>query len=563
MLLSIWTFGTVAALALGGLSASSGRRALLEARATLDPQDLAAGTTGVHLAEASIQLDRSHRLLTTPLLSPLRFLPVAGRQLRSAQALVTAASQTSEAARLAVGAFEAVAADPPSDGPQRVAAVAGLVEVVEDTRRRLEGVELGPTEALIPPLADARNEIALDLAEAGAQLETAGRVLTAVHEILDGPSTQLVLAANNAEMRSGAGMFLLAGPLTIADGDLTLGDLVPTGDLTLDEPVGLDPTTAALWGWTEPGREWRNLQLWPDFSRSAAIASDMWLQRTGQAVDGVIALDVAALRSLLRATGPVDTPTGTIAEDEVEELLFVEQYRALDAGTLADDERLTEEQEQRREQLGAIARAAVDKLRSGEVDLLELAGEMGTATGGRHLLFWSPSTAAQSAWEKAGVAGVPDTDSLLLGVLNRAGSKLDAHLDVEARVERDGDVVEVVVDIDYPAGLDLPPYVAGPDPSILQPPGTYVGLVSLTVPGRAGRVEVVDQPVVVAGRDGATRVAATDVVIGPGEHRSFRFRFALPVATTVTIEPSARMPAVTWATPEGDVVDDVRHTLSL
>ena len=56
---------------------------------------------------------------------------------------------------------------------------------------------------------------------------------TAAAAILTGPQNYLLLAGNNAEMRSGSGMFLEAGNVAISDGDMHLQGMQPTWSLIL------------------------------------------------------------------------------------------------------------------------------------------------------------------------------------------------------------------------------------------------------------------------------------------------------------------------------------------
>ena len=120
-------------------------------------------------------------------------------------------------------------------------------------------------------------------------------------ELLQGPRNYLLLAANNSEMRVGSGRVperrrpvdrrrLLASRSGAVVVDFNLPDArVPlTGDL------------ADRWGWLEPNREWRNLASSPRFDANAQLATQMWKASTGQDVDGVMAIDIQALRSMLR-----------------------------------------------------------------------------------------------------------------------------------------------------------------------------------------------------------------------------------------------------------------------
>src|SRR5213078_1141608 len=92
-----------------------------------------------------------------------------------------------------------------------------------------------------------------------------------------------------------------------------------TADLLLPGTgVPISGDLAARWGWLHPGREWRNLGLSPDFPVTAEVASRMWAAKGNPAVDGVIAVDVVALKEILAAIGPVPGPNGDLSADNVE-----------------------------------------------------------------------------------------------------------------------------------------------------------------------------------------------------------------------------------------------------
>ena len=125
-------------------------------------------------------------------------------------------------------------------------------------------------------------------------------------QLLQGPRNYLLLAANNSEMRVGSGAFLSVGVLSTADGSLHLGPVRSIIDFNLpDDRVPLTGDLADRWGWLEPNREWRNLASSPRFDANAELATQMWKASTGQDVDGVMAIDIDALRAMLAATGPV------------------------------------------------------------------------------------------------------------------------------------------------------------------------------------------------------------------------------------------------------------------
>ena len=93
------------------------------------------------------------------------------------------------------------------------------------------------------------------------------------------------------------------------------------------------------------------------------------------------------------------------------------------------------DQATRREELGQIARAVVAAIQDREWSVADMARELGAAARGRHILAWSNRPDEQDAWRSAGVDGAVDADSVLVGILNRGGNKLDRFLEVDATLD--------------------------------------------------------------------------------------------------------------------------------
>ena len=225
----------------------------------------------------------------------------------SVDALSNAATQVADTGIEAVTRAREVLDAPHRSGPQRIAVLRRLAVVAERAERDLTGLPLGPSDALIGALAGARDELANEVERTRGGLGRGAAGARAAADLLAGPRRYLILAANNAEMRSGSGMFLSAGVMTTSEGTIDVGDLTSTTDLML--PPGAVPLSGDLadrWGWLHPTQEWRNLGVSPRFDVTGPLAARMWEARGGGAVDGVLALDVAALRATLAAIGPVD-----------------------------------------------------------------------------------------------------------------------------------------------------------------------------------------------------------------------------------------------------------------
>jgi hypothetical protein len=477
---------------------------------------------------------------------------VLGRQVRSAHALAAAARAVCDIGIDAIADGRAVLDAPRRSGPERLALLARLRDLAASAGARLDAIDYGPGKALVRSLADARDELVADVADLRGRLRTAEGVAGAAESLLRGPRATLVIAANNAEMRAGSGMFLSAAPLRTSFGNIALGEVRSVTEVTPPAgAVGVTGDLHARWGWLGPADEWRNLMLSPRFDEQASLAAEMWRAAGRPGVDGVLVVDPAALRAILRATGPVRAGGRTIGAGEVLDELLYRQYVRFAARGSAP----------RREALGAIARAAFDALDRGGWDPVDLIQGLAEAAGGRHLMLWSRGAAEQDAWRSAGLAGSIDGDSLLVAVCNEGGNKLDRFLRTGSSLtiepEGDGARATLRVRIANRSPADAPAYVAGPNPSFAQRRGEYVAIVAVTLPGFATEPRIRGGARLVArGPDGAAQVIAATVRIEHGGSATLVVRFALPQEGILTVEPSARIPAVRWDANGAEWRDD-------
>src|ERR1019366_4703129 len=227
------------------------------------------------------------------LFAPVTVVPVVGRQFRSVRALSIAAGTVSAVGASFLTEVHGVLDEPHGAGPDRVASLRRLSALSLSAQAQLARIDTGPSQALVGPLAAKHTEFVSQLDTARRRLATAAGVSAVTATILQGPQTYLVLAGNNAEMRAGSGAFLEVGTASTSDGSVHLGDLSPSGRLALSP--GQVVATGDLernWGWLDPGVDWRNLGVTPQFDVTAQLASRMWATSTGQQVDGVLALDI-------------------------------------------------------------------------------------------------------------------------------------------------------------------------------------------------------------------------------------------------------------------------------
>jgi len=557
-LLVAWAAFVTGSLLLGYQEARTGRDEVDAVRVSLpggvDPLVQAVSTPGDDLAEESAaeqlrnaadHFSAARDRTGNPLLAPLRALPILGRQVQSAQALASSAGSVARLGADAIDESNSLLTEPSSSGPDRVQVMQHLIGMLQHYQDRLAEIDLGPSEGLVGPLARARNRFADELATAREAFDRAIPAAEGSTDFLRGPSRYLLLAANNAEMRSGSGMFLQAGILTVNNGAFDVDELQPTGDLALPPgAVPLDGDVADRWGWLVPTQEWRNLNLTPRFDVSASLAAQMWEARGGGPVDGVVAIDAVALRALVAAVGPIQVDGRELGADNLLGDLLLDQYVDYQG-----------DRDQRRDRLGRVVSEVLTALDQGGWSTADLVRELAAVAPGRHVLAWSADAAEQRGWNAMGIDGTVPADSMLLGVSNRGGNKLDQFLSVQAALKVQpgdtasgaGSAVRVDVTVTNTSPEGLPTYVAGPNLGSPVGEGVYLGIVSLTIPGSAngGRIDG-GQPTAV-GADGPVRVLASQVEVARGSSTTVTFTFDLPDGMRqMEVLASARVPATQW-----------------
>jgi len=563
----LWLAASAAVLAVGLLHARSGMADVEQAKSRLSASDVVSRSAAAPLRAAGRQFDSAGGLLHSPVLAPFDIVPVLGRQLRSVQDLAAAAGKVAQIGVTAITRAHEVLHSPHTSGPDRVAALRALAGLATTTDRELARIDTGPGHALLPPLSSKHDTFVRDLADVRTRLQHASGVAATLAGILHGPQTYLLVMANNAEMRAGSGDFLEVGTLTTADGRFHLSDLQPTVAI----PVAPGKVTAsgdleARWGWLRPGVDWRNLGFTPQFDVNGPMAARMWEAETGQHVDGVLTVDVEALRQFLEVTGPVTLPDGAVVgADNVVPLLTHDQYAGL-TDQQTNQQALAEAG--REERLGALAKAALDALQNESLDLRSLSDAMAAATQGRHLLAWSAASSAEAAWQQGGVAGTLTSDSMMAAVINRGGNKLDQYMSVKAGLDltahggRTDGTLTVDVTNHTPPGQSQ--FIAGPYPGLGTVYGEYVGILAVNVPGYASVPHIDGNPTLDAlGAEGPTWVIATPVDVKAGEAQRFVVRFVLPQASgRITVLPSARLTPETWHYRSTTTTDAARFTVS-
>ncbi len=393
------------------------------------------------LADAIVHAEAASDQLNRPYVVPLRWVPVAGPNLRVATTLADGAHDGGTAAADLLDVAAVIVSDDRTQDPGEISITylrelgppaRTLADTLEETFDRLEATS---DRALLGRVEAARTEF-LELV--GPNLEQAvlaADLLEVMPRFLgeDGPRTYLLGAGALSELRGSGGLLGSWSMLTIDEGRMEFDDFVdvdelpaPDGDVTApsqDHERRYQPRAGL--------REWRQVNFTPHFPSAAEVMLELWEDGGNAPVDGVIVADTVVFERLAARAGGLTVPgVGTFGPDEI--LRFV----GLDAYDVFDDE------DERKAVLGAVATSAFAEIfeiledddvpRTVEM-LLDLAD-------GGHVNIYTRDDRVQEVFGRADVDGALPTEpgeSPGVFVNNTAQNKVDWFTDrwVDHRIE--------------------------------------------------------------------------------------------------------------------------------
>ncbi len=525
-------------------------------RARLDHLDLdtirSQGIEGA-IDGAADHLTAAHRRADhSPFLAALAPLPVVGDQVHAIRDLSGAADELGGEART-TGTRIASALDRASTAP---AARIDLLDTVLAELDRIEGVaahlDVGAHGHLLGPLADARASIEHSLGEVPDKLAPVQAQVRALRDLLQGPSSYLVMVGNNAEMRAGAGMPLQVGVASIGKGDIELSDFkAATSELFTTHPTGrynahIPPELSRTYPNWLLGEDFPETAVIPDFPRTAPIFADIAADTQGWVTDGAIDIDAIALADLLRVVGPIDLYGVEYTSETAPQLVLNQVYLAYDESGA----------DARRDAQSKLAQALFDAIQSRDVDLLDLVDALQTAAEGRHLMAWSRDPVLEDLFSSFGADGAISPFQTLVSLQNTSANKLDWYVyptvDVTAEPVDDGWSVTLTTTVHHPDRKLTVPYIEGP----FLPDGEHRALLTVQVPEFVDNLQMPGEQVTESGDDGKSLVIGTRFVVARGETRTVVTRFHVPRRFgALAVAPSARARPVAW-TVNGAGYDD-------
>lgn len=403
-------------------------------------------------------------------------------------------------------------------------------------------------DGLWGPLADGRRRLD-DLAQDGAsRLNDGGDAVGAALTFAgaNGDRRYFVAVLNNAEMRD-QGAVLQYVIARFTGSRLSFERSGSVGELHLDRPsqTTIPPGTQAVFGPIRPTQTWQSVNATADFAFSGRAMADMYLQATGESVDGVIAIDVPGLAAILRVVGPVSVPgiAGPVDAQNVGRVLLHDLYQGV---PYAGD------QGGRRERLGDVTRAVIERLTSGARDAVSLGRELGDAAAGGHLRLWSATPEEEAVFERTRLGGGPAVTqadrTFHLAVENRTATKLDYFVKPSVRQDieltREGSLLvrtTVAIENQAPTGVTTPSYQLGPDP-FMKKAGDYLAWALFWGPAGSRQLQG-------GVEESGLNLSQYVVEVAAGERREVVFQTVIPNAVRdgrveVRLVPQPRLEAV-------------------
>lgn len=483
----------------------------------------------------------ARRLTADPIWSAAQQTPFFGSNLRAVREIATVvddvATRTVQPVAGIVGDIGGDAFTP-KDGRidlQRLIDVQPLIgeatKSLQVASTRADAIDTGST---LSPVTSAVNRLRNALGPASQQAATANKVVQLAPAMLghDGDRKYVLLFQNNAELRAGGGIPGAVALLQVKDGAISLGNQAAGSSFGPYEKtvLPLSADTTSLYG-DITGRYMQDVNLTPRFDVTGALAREMWKQKFGQQVDGVLAIDPVTLGYILRATGPVQLPTGdTLTSDNAAKLLLSDVYAKYPDPTVQDAF------------FAAAASAVFEKVSTGGFDTKKFITALTDGTKDNRLRLWSADKAEQKEITGTAVAGDLPTASAQtreFGVYLNDGTaaKMDYYLDKKVAVgssvcRKDGrptSVVEVTLKNTAPAdaATSLPSYVTGGGQFGTEP-GKIKTLVAVYAPANAiylGASQDGKGAALQTATDGEHPVAQLRTLLAPGESTTFRVAF--------------------------------------
>lgn len=532
---------TIGWLAYTGLQARSELQAVRAGAHQLEAQVSAGHLTAARATTAALQrhADRARQDTSGPAWAVAAAIPLLGDPFDTARVLSRSADVIArQAVPPVMSALDALKppAGHPADGALNLRPLLAALPRVDAAGRQLAAaehdVQRSPASTWLGPVDSARRELLAQLQPLTARVHRLATDARIVPALLGqhGTKRYMVVFENDAEIRPTGGLPGAFAVLQAEHGTVRFTQFLPDDYLIGAQARGVNFGFDFNFLYQGSTADFRDSDASPDFPKTAQIWSAMWADKTGQHLDGVLALDPTALSYLLAATGPVTLPDGShVSAGNVVQLTQQEVYARYPA---------PDQNAGRKAYLLDIARAVSQQLFRAHPDLAGLL-RAGTRGADEHrLLFYSTDPAVQKHLASGAIGGVlPRGKQRYVAVTlnNESQSKLEYYLHSSVDYVSTGcgptrTVTMTVRLTNHAPATGLPPYVLGAS----SPPATELLLVGAygSEGARFDKVTVNGQQSFERwGKDNDHPARLVYATVHPGQTSTVVFRWTEPAGT--------------------------------
>lgn len=399
-------------------------------------QAVAAGNTTNAKAlvdDISEQAGSAHALTSGPAWWVTSNIPVLGTPLQTSRTIALQADRLGQQVLPAVQqlADDLAKTPPPTKSTIDLAPITDAAPALDRAAKAVHSAVMaidGAKPSWLPYVSSARTSVAKELRGFDGELTGASRAVNIVLPMLgeSGKQRYFIGFLNEAESRGVGGIPGAFAIATADHGKITFERFGSDDDLhKVRADVNLGAEYNARYHQDDPTGVIQNSDISPDFRDAAQIWAGMWQKKTGEHIDGAIAIDPTALSYLLKVTGPAALGDGTsVAAGNVVALTQQKQYALFRANTQHD-------KSERKKYLISVAKAVSDRLTQGG-NAQHLVKALSHAARERRLVVWSAQPAIEDQLEVADWAGALDapTGTPFAGfvVNNGSGGKIDYYL---------------------------------------------------------------------------------------------------------------------------------------
>jgi hypothetical protein len=256
---------------------------------------------------------------------------------------------------------------------------------------------------LMKPVSAAVGTLRDLLATNGPTLQSANELMRVIPGALgaDGPRDYLLVFQNNTEVMPRGGTIGNLVQVHVENGHIELSQQASPLDFPLLARPVIPIAVDALAVWPNGlGRNMQSLTMTPRFSLSFEVAKEMWKQRFGTEIDGLIALDPIALSYIISATGPITLQDGSqLTGDNLVQSMLSDVYVKYTDPEEADAF------------FQAISATTFGQIISGGADPAKLLAALVKSGEEKRLLMWTDDPAEQDLISRSPFFGEPPVSS--------------------------------------------------------------------------------------------------------------------------------------------------------